>query len=84
VADVALTPVLAKTHGRAGLVAGAGVAGVILAKRAAGNRSPERPGVQAYAHRVLFDRDPPGPPDPPPAVPAAASPVPEYERGAPA
>jgi len=81
-ADAALTPVLAKTHGRAGLVAGAGVAGVMLAKRAAGNRSPERPGVQAYAHRLLFDRDPAGPPDAPPAVPAAASPAPEYERGA--
>ena len=83
VADIALTPVLAKTHGRSGLVAGAGVAGVMLAKRAAGNRSPERADVHAYAHRLLFDRDPAGPPGALPAVSATASPIPEYQRGVP-
>jgi acyl phosphate:glycerol-3-phosphate acyltransferase len=63
VADVALTPVLAKTQGRTGLVAGAGVAGVMLAKRVAGNTSPERPDMQTYVHRLLFDRDHGGPPE---------------------
>lgn len=60
VADVALVPVLARTRGRAGLLAGAGVAGVMLAKRLAGNRPPVRPGVDVYLHRLLYDRDPGG------------------------
>ncbi|MGH9112930.1 MAG: glycerol-3-phosphate acyltransferase, partial [Acidimicrobiales bacterium] len=81
VADVALTPVLAKTHGRAGLVAGAGVAGVMLAKRVAGNRPPERPGMGTYVHRLLFDRDPGGQADMP-AAPAATSPVRQPAKGA--
>jgi glycerol-3-phosphate acyltransferase PlsY len=57
VADLALVPVLARTRGRAGVVAGAGVAGVMLAKRLAGNRPPTRPGLDAYLHRLLYDRD---------------------------
>jgi acyl phosphate:glycerol-3-phosphate acyltransferase len=60
VADVTLVPVLARTRGRAGLLAGAGVAGVMLAKRLAGNRPPARPGVEVYLHRLLYDRDPGG------------------------
>jgi acyl phosphate:glycerol-3-phosphate acyltransferase len=58
VADVALVPALGWTRGRAGLLAGAGVAGVMLAKRLAGNRPPARPGVEVYLHRLLYDRDP--------------------------
>ncbi len=46
VADVALVPVLARTRGRAGLLAGAGVAGVMLAKRC-GGQSP----ADAAEHR---------------------------------
>lgn len=60
VADVALVPVLARTRGRAGVLAGTGVAGVMLAKRLAGNRPPARPGVEVYLHRLLYDRDPGG------------------------
>ncbi|HZA79641.1 MAG TPA: glycerol-3-phosphate acyltransferase [Acidimicrobiales bacterium] len=58
VADLALVPVLAKTRGRAGLLAGAGVTGVMLAKRLAGNRPPTRPGLDVYLHRLLYDSDP--------------------------
>jgi acyl phosphate:glycerol-3-phosphate acyltransferase len=58
VADVALVPVLARTRGRAGLLAGAGVAGVMLAKRIAGNRPPARPTVDVYLHRLLYDSEP--------------------------
>jgi glycerol-3-phosphate acyltransferase PlsY len=58
VADVALVPVLAKTRGRAGLLAGAGLTGVMLAKRLAGNRPPTRPGLDVYLHRLLYDSDP--------------------------
>jgi glycerol-3-phosphate acyltransferase PlsY len=58
VADLALVPVLAKTRGRAGLLAGAGVTGVMLAKRLAGNCPPTRPGLDVYLHRLLYDSDP--------------------------
>ena len=58
IAAVALVPVLARTRGRAGLLAGAGVAGVMLAKRLAGNRPPTRPGMEVYLHRLLYDCDP--------------------------
>jgi glycerol-3-phosphate acyltransferase PlsY len=58
-ADLALVPVLARTRGRAGVLAGAAVAAPLLAKRLAGNRPPARPSLWAYAHRLLFDADPP-------------------------
>jgi acyl phosphate:glycerol-3-phosphate acyltransferase len=58
VAAVALVPVLARARGRVGLVAGAGVTGVMLAKRLAGNRAPTRPGLDVYLHRLLYDSDP--------------------------
>jgi acyl phosphate:glycerol-3-phosphate acyltransferase len=58
VADLALVPVLAKTRGRAGLLAGAGISGVMLAKRLAGNRPPTRSGLDVYLHRLLYDSDP--------------------------
>jgi hypothetical protein len=50
--------VLARTRGRAGMLAGAGVAGVMLAKRIAGNRPPARPSADVYLHRLLYDSDP--------------------------
>ena len=58
VAALALVPVLARTRGRVGLVAGAGVTGVMLAKRLAGNRPPTRPSLDVYLHRLLYDCDP--------------------------
>jgi glycerol-3-phosphate acyltransferase PlsY len=64
VSDLALTPVLARTRGRAGLVAGVGVAGLILAKRVAGNRPPAVPGAAVYLHRLVFDCDRAGEPSP--------------------
>ena len=61
IANLALVPVLARTRGRAGLVAGAGVTGVMLAKRLLGNRPPARAGLDVYLHRLLYDCDPDGP-----------------------
>jgi glycerol-3-phosphate acyltransferase PlsY len=58
VASLALVPVLARTRGRAGLVAGAGVTGVMLAKRMMGNRPPEQRTLDTYLHRLLYDSDP--------------------------
>ncbi|MFP3901651.1 MAG: glycerol-3-phosphate acyltransferase [Acidimicrobiia bacterium] len=57
VADVALVPTLAATRGRPGACMGVAVTGVLLAKRLAGNRPPDRPTWRAYAERLLFDRD---------------------------
>jgi glycerol-3-phosphate acyltransferase PlsY len=58
VAEVALTPVLAVTNGTSGAVAGGAIAAPMLVKRVVGNRRPAAPGFGAYAHRLLFDRDP--------------------------
>ena len=55
---LAVVPVVARTHGRAGAAAGAGVVAALLAKRAAGNRRPAEPGVAVYLHRIVFDHDP--------------------------
>ncbi|HEX6238140.1 MAG TPA: glycerol-3-phosphate acyltransferase [Acidimicrobiales bacterium] len=57
VADVALVPTLAATRGRPGACMGVAVTSMLLAKRLAGNRPPERPSWRAYAERLLFDRD---------------------------
>jgi acyl phosphate:glycerol-3-phosphate acyltransferase len=57
VAEVALAPVLALTHGSAGALAGACVAIPMLLKRLLGNERPREPTVRAYATRLLFDRD---------------------------
>jgi acyl phosphate:glycerol-3-phosphate acyltransferase len=58
VASAAVVPVVARTHGRAAGLAGAGIVATMLAKRLAGNRRPEAPAARAYGHRLLFDRDP--------------------------
>jgi acyl phosphate:glycerol-3-phosphate acyltransferase len=55
---VAAVPLVARTHGRAGVAAGAGIVGPMLAKRVAGNHRPHGPRLHTYAHRLLFDRDP--------------------------
>src|SRR5690606_32807548 len=57
-AALLLVPVLARTHGRAGAIAGAGVAGTMLAKRVAGNRRPAGPWLPAALHRLVFGPDP--------------------------
>jgi glycerol-3-phosphate acyltransferase PlsY len=57
VAQLALTPVLAVTHGRHGALAGAAVALPMLVKRVAGNRPPARRDVATYARRLVFDDD---------------------------
>jgi acyl phosphate:glycerol-3-phosphate acyltransferase len=58
VALAALVPVLTRTSGRRGAVAGACIAVPMAAKRLAGNRrlaGPARP--RAYLRRLLFDND---------------------------
>ena len=57
VAEVALAPVLAITHGSSGALAGACVAVPMLVKRLMGNQRPAEPTVRVYATRLLFDRD---------------------------
>lgn len=58
VADIAVVPVVARTHGRRGTVAAVGVVAAMVAKRLAGNRPPEPPRLRTLAHRLLFDHDP--------------------------
>ena len=53
-----VVPVVARTHGRAGAVAGTGIVGVLLAKRMAGNRPPSHRSPAVYLHRLVFDHDP--------------------------
>ena len=61
-AAILVVPVVARTHGRAGSVAGAGIVGALLAKRLAGNRPPARRTPAVYLHRLVFDHDPGGGP----------------------
>ena len=58
VAQCALVPVLARTHGRRGALVGACVVAPMWLKRVAGNRPPREPSLRLYAYRLLFDRDP--------------------------
>ncbi len=58
VAQCALVPVVARTHGRRGAIAGACVVAPMWIKRMLGNEPPKERSVRAYAHRLLFDRDP--------------------------
>jgi glycerol-3-phosphate acyltransferase PlsY len=59
---VALVPVLARTCGRRGVVAGAAVLVPILAKRISGNRPATGPNRAAvYLWRLVFDEDRPFP-----------------------
>ena len=57
VAEVALTPVLAVTHGAVGALAGASIAVPMLVKRIVGNGAAPAPRGQTYRNRILFDRD---------------------------
>jgi len=60
VADAALVPVLARTDGRRGALAGAGVVAVMLAKRLAGNAPVSSTGgarLRSYLNRLVLDRD---------------------------
>jgi glycerol-3-phosphate acyltransferase PlsY len=71
-ADVALVPVLARSRGRPGALAGLAVVGPLLAKRVVGNRAPQRASARVYGHRLVYDRDPaPAPAAVGPAVPPA-------------
>ena len=58
VGEVLLAPVLALTNGTRGAVAGGAIALPMLAKRVMGNARPAEPGLPAYWHRLLYDRDP--------------------------
>ena len=59
VAQCALGPVLARTHGRRGLVVAACVVAPMWAKRLAGNALPDDPAVGTFVHRLVFDSDGP-------------------------
>jgi glycerol-3-phosphate acyltransferase PlsY len=57
-AQLALVPVLARTKGRAGALAGAAVLAPMLAKRLLGNEPPAGPHPgRVYLARLLHDRD---------------------------
>jgi acyl phosphate:glycerol-3-phosphate acyltransferase len=56
-AEAALVPVTALTHGGTGALAGACVAAPMLLKRVLGNSRPEHAHARAYVHRLLFDND---------------------------
>jgi glycerol-3-phosphate acyltransferase PlsY len=57
VAEVALTPVLAVTHGAVGALAGISIAIPMLVKRIVGNAPAKRPRGRTYRNRILYDRD---------------------------
>jgi acyl phosphate:glycerol-3-phosphate acyltransferase len=57
-ADLALVPVARRVHGRRGALTAAAVAGVIVAKRVAGNApAPREARLTTLRNRLLFDRD---------------------------
>jgi glycerol-3-phosphate acyltransferase PlsY len=56
-AEIALTPVLAVTHGSTGALAGVAVAVPMIVKRVVGNSRPAPPRRQTYVTRLLYDRD---------------------------
>jgi acyl phosphate:glycerol-3-phosphate acyltransferase len=60
IAAALVVPVVARTHGRSGAIAGAGIVGALLAKRMTGNRPPARRTAAVYLHRLVFDHDPGG------------------------
>ena len=58
VADAVLVPVLRRTDGRRGALAGTGVVAVMIAKRLAGNApTPRGRRARTYVNRLVFDRD---------------------------
>jgi len=57
-ADAVLVPVLARTDGRRGALAAAGVVATMIAKRLAGNAPvPRDARASTYFNRLVFDRD---------------------------
>lgn len=56
-AQVALAPLLAATHGRSGALVGICVAAPMLTKRVLGNARPARRDARVYVRRLLFDHD---------------------------
>jgi glycerol-3-phosphate acyltransferase PlsY len=58
VADAALVPVTALTHGAYGALAAACVVAPMLVKRVVGNRRPQHRSARTYAYRLLYDDDP--------------------------
>ena len=57
-ADAVLVPVLARTDGRRGALAAAGVVAAMIAKRLAGNAPvPRDDRASTYFNRLVFDRD---------------------------
>lgn len=61
IAEVALAPVLALTHGASGALAGGAIAVPMLVKRVMANSRPPDRGWRPYARRLLFDNDAPTP-----------------------
>jgi acyl phosphate:glycerol-3-phosphate acyltransferase len=57
IAQIALTPVLAVTHGAVGALAGVVIAVPMIVKRVVGNSRPAPPRGQTYLTRLLYDRD---------------------------
>jgi glycerol-3-phosphate acyltransferase PlsY len=57
VAQCALVPVLARTHGVRGAFVGACVVAPMWAKRLLGNAPPREPSARVYVERLLFDHD---------------------------
>jgi glycerol-3-phosphate acyltransferase PlsY len=57
ISQIALTPVLAVTHGAIGALAGVAVVVPMLVKRVVGNSRPAPPRAQTYLTRLLYDRD---------------------------
>ena len=57
IAAVALVPVLWRTRGRQGALAGAAVVGPMLVKRVLGNEAPGRRDLSTYLARLVLDRD---------------------------
>jgi glycerol-3-phosphate acyltransferase PlsY len=57
VAQCALMPLLARTHGQRGVLAGLGVVAPMWVKRVLGNRPPARWSTRVVVDRLLFDRD---------------------------
>ena len=57
IAEIALTPVLAVTHGSTGALAGIAIAIPMLVKRVVGNSTPAPPRGPVYVTRLVYDRD---------------------------
>jgi acyl phosphate:glycerol-3-phosphate acyltransferase len=56
-AELALTPVLAVTHGAVGALAGIAITIPMVVKRVVGNGPAQPPRGRTYRNRILYDRD---------------------------